>query len=143
MKRRVSMFGAMAAVVVLVAACGSSGGTGGSGDDAGKLTITSPKDGASVQQPFTLKFDAGDIGATDTGKDHVHIFIDGKETDYTVVTKSSFVIKGVSKGEHTINVTKQHADHSPAGDKAEIEVNVTDGGAPSSSTGDGGTDYGY
>lgn len=152
MPKRVSTLGAMAAVLVLAAACGSGGGSsasGGGGKDSGDntVTITSPKDGASVTEPFTLKFDAPNIGPTDSGKDHVHVFVDGKENDYTVVTKNSFTIKGVRGGMHTINVTRQHADHSPTGAKDEIKVNIAGGGAPSSttpsSTNTGGGGYGY
>lgn len=139
MRTRVSFFGAIAAVVLFAAACGGSGGTGsggGGGGDSGKagVTITSPKDGASVSEPFMLKFNAPDIGPTSSGKDHVHVFVDGKESEYTVVTKSPFMIKGVPSGEHTINITRQHADHSPTGAKDEIKVNITSGGAPSSSS---------
>lgn len=150
MRKPRMVFAVLAVTAMLTAACGNGAGEGGGGDgnesagSDGKITITSPEDGASVRQPFTLKFDAGDIGATDTGKDHVHVFVDGKESDYTVVTKNSFVIKGVGTGEHTINITKQHADHSPTGDKAEITVNVTGGGGtPSESTEDERTGYDY
>jgi hypothetical protein len=152
---------AATAALALLGACGGSGdqaattteagGSGGSGsDDGGAIKIMSPKDGADVTSPVTLKFDAGDIGPTDSGKDHVHIFVDGKETDYTVVTKSPFKVTGLSKGKHTINITKQHADHSPAGPKADITVNVTGGstsGGDKSDTSDksdsdnGGYDY--
>lgn len=133
MRKPVLALGMAAAAVVVLAACGSNDTTtattsdNGDSGGAGKITIMSPKNGASVKEPFTLKFDAGDIGPTDSGKDHVHIFTDGKETDYTVVTQNSFQIKGLSPGEHTINVTKQHADHSPAGAEAEIKIKVSGG----------------
>jgi hypothetical protein len=154
MRRLVSMFGAVAAVMLFAAACGGGSGdsaSGGSGGGSGKagVTITSPKSGASVTEPFTLKFNAPNIGPTDSGKDHVHVFVDGKENDYTVVTKNSFTIKGVPNGEHTINVTRQHADHSPTGAKDEIKVNITGGGGSSSSkpssssSSSSGGGYGY
>ena len=153
MRKPVLTLGMAAAAAVLLAACGSNDGTtattadNSGGGDAGKVMIMSPKNGASVKEPFTLKFNAGDIGPTDSGKDHVHVFTDGKETDYTVVTQNSFQIKGLSPGEHTINVTKQHADHSPTGAKAEIKVKVT-GGSTSGGKKSGGDqkdqpDYGY
>jgi len=69
----------------------------------------------------------------------------GDADDYTVVGGNEFEISGLSPGEHTVNVTLQHADHSPAG--AEDEVEVTVGGAggrsePSDETpDDGGFDY--
>ncbi|MQA02352.1 MAG: hypothetical protein GEV07_06360 [Streptosporangiales bacterium] len=134
------MVGTILATVVLAAACG---GSGNGSDGGGKLRITSPSDGASVGQPFTLKFDAGDIGPPDSGKNHVHVFIDGEEDDYTVVTKGSFVVKGLSNGDHTITVTKQRADHSPTGAEAEIDVNVTGGDKRDDDTDDDGGGYGY
>lgn len=142
------MIAAVAAAAVLLAGCSGSGDaatTTGSGDSkADGITISAPKDGASVSVPFTLEFDAGDIGPTETGKDHVHIFTDGDESDYTVVGENKFQIKGLSEGKHTINITKQHADHSPTGSEAEITVNVTGGDTSSdsgSSDGDSGYDY--
>jgi hypothetical protein len=141
---------AAAAVAALLAGCGGSGDAATStdaGSEANGITITAPKDGASVAVPFTLEFDAGDIGPTESGKDHVHIFVDGNESDYTVVEENKFQIDGLSEGEHTINITKQHADHSPAGAEAEIKVNVTggdtSGGSGSSDEGSGGPDYDY
>lgn len=156
MRKRVSLFGAVAAVMLFAAACGSgsgdsAGASGGSGGGSGNdgVSIMSPKDGASVTEPFMLKFNAPNIGPTTSGKDHVHVFVDGKENDYTVVTKSPFMIKGVPNGEHTINITRQHADHSPTGAKDEIKVNITSGGSTSSSkpssssSSSGGGGYGY
>lgn len=149
MRKQLWRLAAPAAVLVLAAACGGSASDSGSGSSGGggggdnnTVTITSPKDGASVTEPFTLKFNAPDIGPTDSGKDHVHVFVDGKESDYTVVTKNTFTIKGLPDGEHTINVTRQHADHSPTGAKDEIKVTITGGGAsssePSQSSSNGG-----
>ena len=51
--------------------------------------------------------------------DHVHVFTDGHTGDYTVVPTTTFQIKTLSPGRHTIGVTLQHADHSPAGAKAQ------------------------
>jgi hypothetical protein len=142
---KAAMIATAATLAMLVAGCGGSGdtaATSSAGDSDKGITITEPKDGASVNVPFTVEFDAGDIGPTESGKDHVHIFTDGDESDYTVVGENHFEIKGLAKGKHTINITKQHADHSPAGAEAEITVNVT-GGDTSGGTGDSGGDSGY
>jgi hypothetical protein len=147
-RTRVTIAG-MAALAALATGCAGangdtstteseSGAAGSSGSEA--LTITSPEDGAEVTSPFTLEFDAGDIGPEETGKDHVHIFVDGEESDYTVVTENTFEIEGLSAGEHTINVTKQHADHSPTGDEAEITVDVTEGDSSGDTSGGSGND---
>ncbi len=132
--------------VLTVAACGSAGAnSGGGGSDAPKLTITSPSDGATVQLPIKLTFTSSvPLGPTDSGMDHVHVFTDGHTGDYTVVPTTAFDIKGLSPGRHTIGVTLQHADHSPAGASAQVTVvvagtgsggGVTPGGSPTRSPG--------
>ncbi|HEY8455847.1 MAG TPA: hypothetical protein VIL34_09650 [Actinopolymorphaceae bacterium] len=148
MRKSVNLLGSLAALAVLTAACAGTDTTTDTTSDAASsqegITVMSPKDGASVSVPFTLRFDAGDIGPEETGKDHVHVFVDGQENDYQVVTENQFKIDGLSEGEHTITITKQHADHSPTGEEAELTVNVTNGSVDTSG---GGTnerpDYGY
>jgi hypothetical protein len=72
------------AVLALVAsACGGSA----SGSQP-TMTISSPADGATVHQPFTVHVDAGvPLGAPSTGDDHVHLCFDGGscDTEYTLV----------------------------------------------------------
>jgi hypothetical protein len=130
---------------MLAAACGS-GATGTAGDGgAPKLTITSPANDATVQMPFTLTYESSvQLGPPESGRDHVHVFADGKTDQYTVVPTTSFQIKDLTPGRHTIGVTLQHADHSPAGASAEITVTVASGGAPTTgpTSGDSGG-YGY
>jgi hypothetical protein len=144
--------------VLGLSACSGAGasGNGGSGSDDGgggpTLTITSPADGANVPAPVTLKFTSSqDIGPTDSGKDHVHVVIDGKTNDYTVVTATTYQIPNLAPGRHAIGVTLQHADHSSAGASAQVNVNVTGsggggntgGGDTGGDSGDGGGGYGY
>jgi hypothetical protein len=130
------------------AACGAnaSGNTAGSGEP--KVTITSPHDGATVTVPFTLEFTTSvPIGPTDSGQDHVHVFADGQTNNYEVVTAPRATINDLSPGEHTIGVTLQHADHSPAGAQAQVKVTVTGGGSPGGGSGGGSGSgsggYGY
>ena len=119
--------------LLAVAACGSAGGS--SGGSAPKLTITSPSDGANVRLPVNLTFTSSvPLGPTDSGMDHVHVFTDGHTGDYTVVPTTTFQIKDLSPGRHTIGVTLQHADHSPAGASAQVTVVVAGAGS-----GGGGT----
>ncbi len=124
----------LAVVAVLgVAACGSAGTS--ARDDKPTLRITSPTDGATVQVPFTLTYDSSvQLGPTDSGRDHVHVFTDGKTDQYTVVPTTSFQVKDLTPGRHTVGVTLQHADHSPAGAHAEVTVTVTGSGPAASST---------
>jgi hypothetical protein len=138
------------AAMIGAAACSSSGGSGGGGGGQPQLTITEPANGASVQVPFTLKFTSSvQLGPTESGRDHVHVFADGKTDEYTVVPTTTFVVKDLSPGQHKIGVTLQHADHSSAGASAEVTVMVTgagSGGAPStqpSSASSSGSRYGY
>lgn len=126
------------AACALLAGCGTAAGSGGGGSPT--VTITAPSDGSDVGSSFSLEFTTSEqIGPTSSGKDHVHVFTDGHTNDYTVVTASPFKITGLPAGKHTVGVTLQHADHSPAGASAQVTVNVTGGGggAPSP-TQDGG-----
>jgi hypothetical protein len=85
-----------------------------------------------------------ELGPPDTGRDHVHVFVDGNENDYTVVGANEFRIKDLPAGEHDVQISLQHADHSSAGAEDEISVTVSGGGSgESSSTSDDGGGYGY
>ena len=158
---RTFVFAAGAAALLALAACGTStpsassgsAGSGGSsassGSSAGSngptLSIVSPATGASVTAPFMLKVSSDEtIGPTSTGDDHLHVFIDGSSS-YKVMTSDQMKLTGLSKGQHTILVTLQHADHSPVGPKATVTVDVTKGTSSSSSTGtgSGGSSGGY
>lgn len=119
-----------ACVALALSGCGSD--SNAASGDGGKptLVITAPGNGANVQARVTLKFTPSKgIGAADSGKDHVHVIIDGKTDDYTLVTSTTYEIKSLPTGQHLIGVTLQHADHSPAGG--------------SGGTGDGSGGYGY
>lgn len=126
--------GGVAAALVALAGCGSDSG-GGSSGGAPTLSITSPADGADVGQSFDVTWDTSvKLGETDTGRDHVHVFVDGKSDDYTVVGGNEFKLTGLSPGKHEVDVTLQHADHSPAGAEDKVDVNVGSGGASSPTT---------
>ena len=135
---------AMAAIAVAVAACGSgTDETGASGE--ANVTITSPSDGDTVDVPFMLEWDSSvPLGPPDSGKDHVHVYVDGETNDYTVVGGNEFEVKDLSPGEHTVEISLQHADHSPVGPTSEISVTVGGaGGSESPSSDGGGGGYGY
>ena len=142
--------GALLAGGLLLAACGSGGG-GGAGKPSGtpRLSILAPADGATVTPPVKLRISTNaPIGAPDTGKDHVHVFLDGRTQRYTVVPSTTYTLSSLPSGKHTISVTLQHADHSPAGADAQVTVTVKGGAQnhPSStptSTGGGGGPYNY
>ncbi|MEV6106673.1 hypothetical protein AB0M28_18425 [Streptomyces sp. NPDC051940] len=154
--RRTVIPAALGALLLLGgAACGSDDGSGsGSGAGSGtEVSITSPADDGSISIPFTLKVDASEeLGTTDSGKHHVHLYFDGDDQKYEVVEEASHeitaespAVAGLTPGEHTLNVSLRNADHSPAGAEDEITVTVGEGGAQPSASGDtgGGDDGGY
>ena len=112
----------------LLAACGSSDSGSGGGDNP-SLTITSPTAGSDVSSAVDVTWQTNvKLGDPDTGLDHVHVFVDGNSNDYTVVGGDQFMVKGLTPGQHTIDVTLQHADHSSAGASDEVNVTVTGSG---------------
>jgi hypothetical protein len=145
MRRRTAYTALLSIALLGAAACGQDpanpGTNSGGGGTGPTVTIMSPANGASVNQPFMLQFSTSEkLGKINTGLDHVHVFADGKADQYTVVSTSPFEIKNLTPGQHTIGVTLQHADHSSAGAGAEITVMVTGGPAPG---GAATTDPGY
>ena len=148
--RRAMAGGAVAVLAAAVlTACGDSSttsGDSGSGSGSPTLSITSPTEGETVGSSVTVKWDSNvALGEPDTGEHHVHIFVDGNSNDYTVVGGDSFDVTGLSNGKHTIDVTLQNADHSPAGaeDQVDVMVSGSGGSSPSddSSSSGGGINY--
>ena len=141
--------------VLLMAGCGSNGGTGGGNGGGGStdtggsgggggmtLEITSPADGATVETPFTVELKSSEeLGAPDTGKDHVHVFFDGNDQEYQVVEGNSVEITDLPAGEHEIDASLRNADHSAAGVETQVNVTVGSGGSMDGSTGDSGESY--
>ena len=85
-------------------------------DDGSKITIISPKDGATVGETFELKYELvkGSQAA------HGHVYLDGEPQK-----KFPRTFKGLSKGKHEIKVqaaTHEH-DHLAATDTITVEVN--------------------
>lgn len=133
----------LAAVALVVTACGDDddGGNTTSSNNGMSLTIAAPDDGAEISLPFTVEFDSSeDLGPTDDGVHHVHIFWDGEDSEYTVVEADSVEVTEAPEGEHTLNASLRNADHSPAGVETEITVTVGEGGGDDSGD-NGGFDY--
>lgn len=142
--------GATAVVALgLLAACGGDSDATAGGGSSPSLTITSPDDGATVGGDVEVTWDANvELGPPDSGLEHVHVFVDGQSDDYTVVGGNSFTVEGLAPGEHTIDVTLQHADHSSAGAEDHVDVTVGESGGTGDTTdeddessGGGGFDY--
>ena len=159
MTKHKSIVAGIALIALLGAGCGSSD-EGGSGSDTdagaggdGALAISAPEDGAEVSLPFTLEMTSADpLGAPETGNHHVHIFYDGDESEYEVVSSDTFEVTELSPGEHTLTASLRNADHSPAGTEVSVDLTVAGGGGDGSGSkgsddksGEGSTDtnYGY
>jgi hypothetical protein len=148
-------FGAL--LLVAVAGCGDDsadadgGSGGGSAGGAQKVAITEPADGASVEAPFTLALDSDvELGATESGNHHVHLYFDGDDSKYEVIEsdnvevgKDSPALEGLESGEHELNISLRNADHSPAGFETSIMVEVEGGGGSGGGQEQPGTGGGY
>ncbi|MFD2792386.1 hypothetical protein ACFS27_02370 [Promicromonospora vindobonensis] len=142
-----------ALTLLLAAGCGEGGGGsggggyggadgGGGGAEPGGMTleITSPEDGATVETPFAVELDSSEeLGPTDTGAHHVHVFFDDDDREYLVVEGESVEVSDLPEGEHVVNASLRNADHSAAGVETEVTVTVGAGaeGDTSSDTEDG------
>lgn len=150
---------AVLGAIVLVAATGCGSDTADAGDtgsdgggSAQTVTIKEPADGASIDIPFTLSLDSGvELGSTDSGKHHVHLYFDGDDSKYEVIeadsmeiTDASPAVEGLEPGEHKLDISLRNADHSAAGFDTSITVNVNGGsGGGDQPSDNGGTGGGY
>lgn len=135
---------ALLAPTILVA-CGSNDESADAGGMS--LSIAEPAKDATVSLPFKVKVDAGvPLGPTESGKHHVHLWLDNHANDYLVVESDTAEITngqkatlsgkplGVSPGKHTIHVSLRNANHSAAGVDTEILVNVGTGAGAAPTT---------
>ncbi len=84
-------------------------------DDGSKITITSPKDGATVADTFPLSYELtkGSKAA------HGHVYLDGEPQK-----KFPGTFKGLSKGKHVIKVQAATHDHEHLTATDSITVDV-------------------
>ncbi|MBL8071205.1 MAG: hypothetical protein JNM35_08915 [Nitrospira sp.] len=84
-------------------------------DDGSHITITSPKDGATVGETFELTYELtkGSKAA------HAHVYLDGEPQK-----KFPGTFKGLSKGKHAITVQAATHDHDHLAATATITVDV-------------------
>jgi hypothetical protein len=138
--------------IVLTGAAGCASETAEAGDGgasaAGKVTISEPAEGESVEIPFAVKLDSSvGLGSTESGRHHVHLYFDGDDSKYEVVesgdveiTDSSPAVDGLKSGEHELTISLRNADHSAAGFETSVTVRVGGGDEPAD---DGATGGGY
>ena len=132
------------ALGLLAAACSNTASAGGGGD---ALSISAPSDGGQVSEPFTLTLTSNQaLGDPSTGDDHVHLCFDGASCDsgkYEIVYGDTAQVKGLAPGQHTIEASLRHADHSAAGPTATITVTVGGSGGGSGGASAPPPGYGY
>ena len=146
-----------AAAALALAGCGADADSGGGGGSGGgpSVAIEEPADGDSLDVPFTLVVDSSEeLGSTDSGLHHVHVYFDGNDDAYEVIESpageevqidaDSPAMEGIEPGEHTLEVSLRNADHSAAGAEDEVTVNIGESGSSDSSgDGDGRPTYDY
>lgn len=140
MTTHLGLLAAVAAAVATLTACGGGSDDGGAAaGSGGDLSIESPADGAEVPAAFTVEVSTGEeLGPPESGAMHVHLYYDGADEDYDVVTSDSFEVEGLGSGEHTIEASLRHADHSAAGAEDTVTVTVAgDGGGGGNGGGHG------
>ena len=143
-----------AAAALALAGCGGGDDSGGGGGSGGpSVAIEVPADGDTLEVPFTLVVDSSEeLGSTDEGLHHVHVYFDGNDDAYEVIESpagedveidsDSPALEGIEPGEHTLEVSLRNADHSAAGAEDEVAVNIGEGGSTGGSSDDGGSDDG-
>ncbi len=84
-------------------------------DDGSHITITEPKDGATVGSTFELKYDlhAG------SQAHHAHVYLDGQ---YQKGFKGTFA--NVPPGQHEIKVVAANKDHKTLPASATVKITV-------------------
>ena len=143
---RLAIGGLVLALALVAAACAKSSNSGSGASGGLSLKISSPTDGSSVSEPFTLTVDSSvPLGDPSTGDHHVHLCFDGAscDTEYQLVYGDTFQVTALPSGKHTIEASLRNADHSPAGPTATITVTVTGGAkSPSPTASPTGSGYG-
>jgi hypothetical protein len=142
MTRRLRWLTVIGAIALLGVACGSNSKGGSTTAAAGgtSFSITSPANGASVKEPFTVQVStSAKLGPTSSGNDHYHLYFDGSQTNYAICTSTTCQVTGLSPGKHVIEASLRNADHSDAGPKDTITVTVGGNGGGNGGGGGGGS----
>ncbi len=86
------------------------------------IEITSPPDGAKLDAMEQSKIDYSvTLGA---GADHIHVYVDGKETALLRQMKGSYTMETLSVGKHDICIKLVNKNHTPIGVERCIKVEV-------------------
>ena len=152
MRPRIGIALVLSAGLFALASCRSNdntqnpgGGTGAEGQP--QVVITSPVQGQEITSPLKLVavVNGAEIGPTDTGRMHLHVYFGGS-SEYEVVESLSTDME-VPPGTKEIRVVLADANHNETNVADTVRVSTTGSGeAPAEQpTGadDGGYDRGY
>jgi hypothetical protein len=87
------------------------------GQQAG-LKVLSPKEGATVSESVTLRWELKKAG----NADHVHLYLDGSNQGPEYGTSAE--LKGLSNSSHTIRLITATSGHQEIGPEATVKVTV-------------------
>jgi hypothetical protein len=146
--RRLRVGAAVATLLapVVLVACGNNETSTGGGGDSSKLSVVEPAKDAKVSLPFTVKVKSADpLGPTDSGKHHVHVWLDNDSENYLVVESDTATVSPGMKatltgkplpltpGKHIVHVSLRNANHSAAGADTEVPIDLGGGTGPAPS----------
>lgn len=87
-----------------------------------KIDISAPKDGAKLDAMEQNKLDYNITLASDG--DHIHVYVDGKETSVLRQLKGSHTMESMAPGMHEICIKIVNKNHTPIGVERCIKVEV-------------------
>jgi len=88
----------------------------------GVVKINSPEDGAVIKgNSVVVSFEIKDKGSRG---DHVHLFLDGRLVKPLYGVKSEYKIKGLSKGDHKIEIRLSTKSHHVLDVKDSVTITV-------------------
>jgi hypothetical protein len=130
-------------LVLALAACRDVGASGG-GEPGGvmSLSIEEPQDGAMVSGKVELavSVEGAEIGPTDSGAMHIHVYVDDSG-QYEVVTTTETTVS-VPNGDHTVRVVLAQPNHEETEISDEVTFSVSGATGDAEDTG-GGYGGGY
>lgn len=86
------------------------------------IEISSPVDGAKLDAMEQSKLDYSvTLGS---GADHIHVYVDGKETALLRQVKGSYTMETLSPGNHELCIKLVNKNHTPIGVERCIKVEV-------------------
>jgi uncharacterized protein YfaP (DUF2135 family) len=87
-----------------------------------KIEISAPVNGAKLDAMEQSKLDYSvTLG---NGADHIHVYVDGKETALLRQTKGSYTMETLSPGNHELCIKIVNKNHTPIGVERCVKVGV-------------------